>query len=97
MCRLRKWSFADAIKVMAKVLYEREYVEKKEPIYDFYEMGRIMEESEPALKQFFTQLYLAARPSDRNMQTMDRMKNSYRRKPISFSNNGIIMLFNNTS
>ena len=57
---------ADAIKVMAKVLYGREYVEKKEPIYDFYEMRRIIEESEPTLKQFFTQLYLAARPSDRN-------------------------------
>jgi hypothetical protein len=65
---------ADAIKVMAKALYEREYVEKKEPIYDFDEMRRIMEESEPALKHFFTQLYLAARPSDRNTQTMDRMK-----------------------
>jgi len=38
-----------------------------------------MEESEPALKQFCTQLYLAARPSDRNMQTMDRMK-----KPMIF-------------
>ena len=69
-----KIDFAGAIKSMAKILYNREHFKKKETIYSFDEMRRIFEEIEPGLKDFFDQLYSAARPSKRNNQTMDRMK-----------------------
>ena len=44
------------------------------PIYTFDEMRTLLEASEPDLKDFFTQLYSAARPFERNKQTMDRME-----------------------
>ena len=40
----------------------------------FDEMRTLLEASEPDLKDFFTQLYSAARPFERNKQTMDRME-----------------------
>src|SRR5687767_8276999 len=69
-----KLELAEAIKVMAKILYEREHVKKESSIYEFDEMRESLEECEPGLKNFFDQLYLAARPSERSNQTMDRMK-----------------------
>ena len=68
-----KIDFAGAIKLMAKILYNREHSKKEETIYSFDEMRRIFEEIEPDLKDFFNQLYSAAQPSERNNQTMDRM------------------------
>ena len=65
--------FTRAIKMIAKIFYEREY-NKEGPIYEFDEMRRLLQEIEPSLKGFFDQLYLAARPFERNEQTMDRMK-----------------------
>jgi len=64
-----------AIKVMANIFYEREHLRKEGPIYEFDEMRRLLQEIEPSLKEFFDQLYLAARPLERNEQTMDCMKN----------------------
>jgi hypothetical protein len=69
-----KLELADAIRVMAKFLYERECVKNEGPIYTFDEMRTLLEASEPDLKDFFTQLYSAARPFERNKQTMDRME-----------------------
>ena len=42
-----------AIKVMAKILYEREHIKKEVPIYAFDEMRRILQEIEPNLTNFF--------------------------------------------
>ena len=69
-----KIDFTRAIKMIAKIFYEREYNNKEGPIYKFDEMRRLLQEIEPSLKGFFDQLYLAARPSEHNEQTMDRMK-----------------------
>ena len=69
-----KLELADAIMVMAKILYERECVKNEGPIYTFDEMRTLLEASEPDLKDFFTQLYSAARPFERNKQTIDRME-----------------------
>ncbi len=63
-----------AIKAMAKILYEREHVKEEGPIYAFDEMRRLFQEIELSLKDFFDQLYLAARPLGRNEQTMEHMK-----------------------
>ena len=60
--------------MMAKIFYERKCSNKEGPIYNFDEMRRLLQEIEPSLKGFFDQLYLAARPFERNEQTMDRMK-----------------------
>ena len=69
-----KIDFTRAIKMIAKIFYEREYNNKEGPIYEFDEMRRLLQEIEPSLRGFFDQLYLAARPFERNEQTMDRMK-----------------------
>ena len=69
-----KLELSEVIKVMAKILYERKHVKKESPIYTLDEMRGSLERHEPALKDFFDQLYLAARPKERNDQTMDRMK-----------------------
>lgn len=69
-----KIDFTRAIKIIAKIFYERECSNKEGPIYEFDEMRRLLQEIEPSLKGFFDQLYLAARPFERNEQTMDRMK-----------------------
>ena len=69
-----KIDLTKAIKFMAKILYDREHVKKEGPIYGFDEMRELLQESEPSLKDFFNQLYSAARPRERNEQTMDRMK-----------------------
>ena len=60
-----KIGFTRAIKMIAKIFYEREY-NKEGPIYEFDEMQRLLQEIEPSLKGFFDQLYLAARPFERN-------------------------------
>src|SRR5687767_6216616 len=60
--------------MMVKILYEREHIKKESPIYAFDEMRRILQEIEPNLTDFFDQLYSAARPRERNEQTMDHMK-----------------------
>jgi hypothetical protein len=66
---------SDTIKSMAKFLYEREHVKNEHTIYTFDEMRESLEEHEPRLKDFFDQLYLAARPHEgRSDQTMERMK-----------------------
>jgi hypothetical protein len=67
-------SLSDTIKLLGRFLYEREHVEKEHTIYKFDEMRESLEEREPRLKDFFDQLYLAARPHERSNQTMDRMK-----------------------
>jgi hypothetical protein len=69
-----KLELTKAIETMAKIFYEKEYVKKEVPIYDFDEMRNLLQEIEPSLKYFFDQLYLAARPLERNKQTMERMK-----------------------
>jgi len=69
-----KIDFAEAIKSMAKILYEREHSKKEEPIYLFDEMRRMFQEIDPGLKDFFNHLYSAARPLKCNEQTMNRMK-----------------------
>src|SRR6266487_4521299 len=69
-----KIDFTRAIKMIAKIFYEREYNNKEGPIYEFDEMRTLLQEIEPSLRGFFDQLYLAARPFERNEQTMDRMK-----------------------
>ena len=63
-----------AIEAIGKILYEREHVEKEGPIYEFEELRNLLQTKKPSLKVFFDQLYSAARPSERNEQTMDRMK-----------------------
>ena len=37
-------------------------MDKEGPLYTFDEMRELLEKREPALKDFFEQLYLAARP-----------------------------------
>ena len=69
-----KIELTQAIEAIGKILYEREHVKKEGPIYAFDEMRNLLQEKEPNLKNFFDQLYLAARPTERNEQTMDRMK-----------------------
>ena len=69
-----KIDFTRAIKMMAKIFYERECSNKEGHIHDFDEMQRLLQEIEPSLKGFFDQLYLAAWPFECNEQTMDRMK-----------------------
>ncbi|CAG8840435.1 24135_t:CDS:2, partial [Gigaspora margarita] len=59
-----KINLSEAIKMMAKIFYKREHVEKEAPIYDLNEI----------LKDLFDQLYLAAQPLECNEQTMERMK-----------------------
>ncbi|CAG8805560.1 8450_t:CDS:2 [Gigaspora margarita] len=59
-----KINLSEAIKMMAKIFYKREHVEKEASIYDLNEI----------LKGFFDQLYLAARPLERNEQTIEYMK-----------------------
>ncbi|CAG8642830.1 6460_t:CDS:1, partial [Ambispora gerdemannii] len=58
-----KIDFTGVIKVMAKILYEREHLKKESPIYTFDEMRRLLQGIEPSLEDFFDQLYLVARPS----------------------------------
>jgi hypothetical protein len=70
----RRFELSDTIKSMANFFYEREHVKKDDPIYSFDEMRESLEEHEPRLKDFFDQLYLAARRGERSDQTMDRMK-----------------------
>ena len=65
-----KLELADAIKAMAKILYERECVNNEGLIYAFDEMRSLLEERKPTLKEFS----LVARPFECNKQTMDRMK-----------------------
>ena len=69
-----KIELAKAIKSIAKIFYEREHVKNEDPIYVFDEMRELFQETDPTLKDFFDQLYSAARPLERNKQTMDRMK-----------------------
>jgi len=69
-----KIELTKAIEAIGKILYEREHVKEEGPIYSFDEMRDLFQEKEPSLKAFFNQLYLAARPTERNIQTMDRMK-----------------------
>jgi hypothetical protein len=64
-----KIDFTRAIKMIAKIFYEREY-NKEGPIYKFDEMRRLLQEIEPSLKGFFDQFYLAARLFERK----DHMK-----------------------
>ena len=61
-----KIDFTRAIKMMAKIFYERECSNKEGPIHDFDEMQRLLQEIEPSLKGFFDQLYLAAQLFERN-------------------------------
>ena len=42
-----------AIKVMAKILYEREHIKEEGPIYAFDEMQRLFQEIKLSLKDFF--------------------------------------------
>ncbi|CAG8537958.1 10595_t:CDS:1, partial [Ambispora gerdemannii] len=58
-----KINFTDTIKVMAKILYEREHLKKESSIYTFDEMRRLLQGIEPSLGNFFDQLYLVAQPS----------------------------------
>ena len=51
---------SEAIKRMSKILYEREHVKKEKTIYTFDTMWELLEERDPALKNFLQQLYLAA-------------------------------------
>ncbi len=69
-----KIDFSRAIKAIAKIFYEREHSKKEQSIYSFSEMRKIFQEIESSLKDFFDQLYLAARPLEHNEQMMDRIK-----------------------
>ena len=64
-----KIDFTRAIKMIAKIFYEKEY-NKEGPIYEFDEMRRLLQEIEPSLKGFFDQLYLAARTFERKQWTV---------------------------
>ena len=48
-----KIDFTRAIKMMAKIFYERECSNKEGHIHDFDEMQRLLQEIEPSLKGFF--------------------------------------------
>ena len=61
-----KIDFIEAIKSIAKILYNREHFKKEKTIYSLNEIRRIFEEIELGLKDFFDQLYLAARSFERN-------------------------------
>jgi hypothetical protein len=50
-----------AIEAIGKILYEREHVEKEGPVYEYDEMRNLLQTKEPNLKDFFDQLYSAAR------------------------------------
>ena len=65
-----KIDFTRAIKMIAKIFYERECSNKEGPIYDFDEMRRLLQEIEPSLKGFFDQLYLAAWTFERKQWTV---------------------------
>src|SRR5688572_6824040 len=45
-----KIDFTRAIKIIAKIFYERECSNKEGPIYEFDEMRRLLQEIEPSLK-----------------------------------------------
>ncbi|RIB09231.1 hypothetical protein C2G38_2044496 [Gigaspora rosea] len=68
------FELVESIRSMAKILHNREVKEKQKPIYKFDELRRLLEDQDSNLIYFFDQLYLAARPSERNNQTMERMK-----------------------
>ena len=68
------FGLVEAIRSMAKILYNREVKEKQKPIYNFDELRELLENQDSNLGCFFEQLYLAARPSDRSSQTIERMK-----------------------
>ncbi|RIB08735.1 hypothetical protein C2G38_324754 [Gigaspora rosea] len=61
-----KIELSEAIKILARILYERKHVRHEGPIYSFDEMRQLFEEIQPSLKDFFYQLYLAARPLEHN-------------------------------
>ncbi len=63
-----------ANKAIAKIFYDREYLKKEGLIYEFDEMQSLLQEIESSLKDFFDQLYLVARPLERNKQTINYMK-----------------------
>ncbi|RIB11585.1 hypothetical protein C2G38_2042553 [Gigaspora rosea] len=69
------YELVKAISSMARVLHKREVKEKQKPIYNFDELRELLENKNFNLSYFFDQLYLAARPSERTSQTMERMKN----------------------
>ncbi|RIB17291.1 hypothetical protein C2G38_2246466 [Gigaspora rosea] len=71
-----KVDLTKAIKSIAKILYEREHVKNEDPIYAFDELRKLFQETDPTLKDFFEQLYSAARPFECNKQTMDHIKKS---------------------
>ncbi|CAG8783735.1 23705_t:CDS:2 [Gigaspora margarita] len=57
-----KIELSEAIKMLAKILYEREYVRHEEPIYSFNEMRQLFQKIQPLMKDFFDQICLAAWP-----------------------------------
>ena len=68
------YKLVEAISSIARVLHKREVIKKQKPIYNFDELRELLENKDPNLCYFFDQLYLAARPSERTSQTMERMK-----------------------
>ncbi|CAG8838007.1 20419_t:CDS:2, partial [Gigaspora margarita] len=85
-----KIELSEAIKMLAKILYEREYVRHEEPIYLFDEIKQLFQKIQLLLKDFFDQICLAARPLERSSQTMDP---NYL-DSVSTSNEGINMMAN---
>ncbi|RIB19662.1 hypothetical protein C2G38_2181202 [Gigaspora rosea] len=61
------------IEAMTRVFYEREHVKKEGSIYSYNELREVFQTNK-SVKNFLDQLYLIARPLERNKQTMDRMK-----------------------
>ena len=55
-----KFEFYEAVKRMAKILYENEYIKQEGSIYEFDTMQKLLKKIDPALKDFFQQLYLVA-------------------------------------
>ncbi|RIB14624.1 hypothetical protein C2G38_2194554 [Gigaspora rosea] len=55
-----KIELSEAIKILAKILYKREYVRHEEPIYSFDEIRQLFQKIQPLLKDFFVQICLAA-------------------------------------
>ncbi|RIB16018.1 hypothetical protein C2G38_2191071 [Gigaspora rosea] len=85
------FELVDAIRSMAKILYNREVIEKQKPVYNFDELCELLEKQDSNLNYFFNQLYLAARPSDRNSQTMEHSAGMSNEGLNTMANVGITM------
>src|SRR5690242_20294318 len=61
------------IEVITRIFYEREHVKKEGPIYSYDELREVFQANK-SVENFLDQLYLVARPLERNELMMNHMK-----------------------